>query len=314
MTRISMVPLIGSTTAANQAASSSANSPHSPRNKQDEKSPVDLDCHLSAAVMAKVDSVVSLYRELKSEWNRKPQNLQKCGQLLDKLKVALIKLSYLPTGASTPTEELLIARDVLEIAVEYSVATKDIPAFERYISQLKCYYYDYKSLLQESQNMYKLLGLNLLFLLSVNRVSDFHTELELLPAEVIQTNKFIRPILGLEQYIMEGRYNKIFQAKSSAPADSYNFFMDILIETVRDEIGACLEKSYERISLTEAAKRLNLRSVEEVKAFGKKKNWQLGQDNIYYFVTKSAKPKEPLPAVELAEQAIFYARELEMIV
>lgn len=61
--------------------------------------------------------------------------------------------------------------------------------------------------------MYKLLGLNLLFLLSVNRVSDFHTELELLPAEVIQTNKFIRPILGLEQYIMEGRYNKIFQAK-----------------------------------------------------------------------------------------------------
>lgn len=110
--------------------------------------------------------------------------------------------------------------------------------------------------------------------------------------------------------------------------------MDILIETVRDEIGACLEKSYERISLTEAAKRLNLKSVEEVKAFGKKvsfhglwrgmmaftgyvcfqKNWQLGKDNIYYFVTKSAKPKEPLPAVELAEQAIFYARELEMIV
>lgn len=61
--------------------------------------------------------------------------------------------------------------------------------------------------------MYKLLGINLLYLLSVNRVSEFHTELELLSADTIQNNKYIRPILALEQYIMEGRYNKIFQAK-----------------------------------------------------------------------------------------------------
>lgn len=63
--------------------------------------------------------------------------------------------------------------------------------------------------------MYKLLGLNLLYLLSVNRVSEFHTELELLSTEVIQRNQYIRPILALEQYIMEGRYNKIFQARVS---------------------------------------------------------------------------------------------------
>lgn len=61
--------------------------------------------------------------------------------------------------------------------------------------------------------MYKLLGLNLLYLLSLNRVSEFHTELELLQAEIIHSNQFIWPILALEQYIMEGCYNKIFQAK-----------------------------------------------------------------------------------------------------
>lgn len=61
------------------------------------------------------------------------------------LQVALTKLIYLPTGESTATKnELIIARDVLEIAVQFSVATKDIAAFERYISQLKCYYFDYK--------------------------------------------------------------------------------------------------------------------------------------------------------------------------
>lgn len=65
----------------------------------------------------------------------------------------------------------------------------------------------------ESANKYQLLGLNLLFLLSQNRVSEFHTELELLPQEIIQTNEFIRHPLALEQYLMEGSYSKIFRAK-----------------------------------------------------------------------------------------------------
>lgn len=90
--------------------------------------------------------------------------------------------------------------------------------------------------------------------------------------------------------------------------------MDILLSTVRDEIGACIEKAYEKISLQEAGKRLNLKTAEEVKAFGRKRNWHLGADNVYNFAEKAVKPREVVPSVELAEQAIFYARELEMIV
>lgn len=165
----------------------------------------------------------------------------------------------------------------------------------------------------ESANKYQLLGLNLLFLLSQNRVSEFHTELELLPQEIIQSNQFIRHPLALEQYLMEGSYNKIFLAKGNVPAATYNVFMDILLDTVRGEIAACLESSYDKISIKEALRRLNLQTDEEVKAFGAKKNWTLA-NGVYEFASKSAKPKEPLPSLELAEQAIFYARELEMIV
>lgn len=263
-----------------------------------------------------MDNVVALYKQLKSEWTKNPVNLKVCGPLLDKLKIALTELAYLPTSNSSPAsqQELVIARDVLEIGVEYSVATKNIPAFERYISQLKCYYYDYKNEIGESKNKYQLLGMNLLFLLSQNRVAEFHTELELLPADIIQENEYIRHPLALEQYLMEGRYNKIFQAKGNAPADSYAFFTDILLQTVRDEIGACLESSYERISLQEAAKRLNLKSKDEVAQFGEKKGWKQNADGSYHFISELAKPKEPIPSRELAEQAIFYARELEMIV
>lgn len=90
--------------------------------------------------------------------------------------------------------------------------------------------------------------------------------------------------------------------------------MDILLDTVRDEIGACIESSYDHISAKQAQKRLNFKNEKEVVSFGKKRNWNLGSNNIYVFSSKTDKPKEPLPSIELAEQAICYARELEMIV
>ncbi|KAH8263774.1 hypothetical protein KR038_001121 [Drosophila bunnanda] len=262
-------------------------------------------------------NVEALYKELTVEWAKRPLNTTRCGQLLDQLKVALVKMAFLPTDGSdaqNSKKQLLLARGVLEVAVEHSVLTKDLLAFERYMAQLKCYYYDYAKIIGESESKYKLLGLNLLYLLSGNRVSDFHTELELLSVDVIQHNQFIRPILALEQYIMEGRYNKIFQAKSTVPAEIYSYFMDLLVETVRDEIGACIEKSYEKISAKDAAKRLNLRVPDEIKAFGEKRQWKLETSGDYSFTDRSVKPKELLPSEELAEQVLSYARDLEMIV
>lgn len=110
-----------------------------------------------------VASVENLYKELKVEWVKKPLNLKKCGQILDQLKVRFektrnfaikknllqialtTKSCFLPTGCVSPNKaELILARDILEVGVEYSVHTKDIPAFERYMCQLKCYYYDYR--------------------------------------------------------------------------------------------------------------------------------------------------------------------------
>ena len=88
----------------------------------------------------------------------------------------------------------------------------------------------------------QLLGLNLLCLLAQNRVAEFHTELERLPANEIENNVYIRHPVSLEQNIMEGSYNKDLLAKGNVPAVSYNFFIDILMDTVRNEIASCLEK------------------------------------------------------------------------
>jgi len=42
------------------------------------------------------------------------------------------------------TPVLFSAGDILEIGAQWSIAVKDIPSFERYMAQLKCYYLDYR--------------------------------------------------------------------------------------------------------------------------------------------------------------------------
>nr|XP_038960236.1 26S proteasome non-ATPase regulatory subunit 8 isoform X1 [Rattus norvegicus] len=184
-----------------------------------------------------LQAAAGMYEQLKDEWNRKSPNLSKCGEELGRLKLVLLELNFLPTtGTKLTKQQLILARDILEIGAQWSILCKDIPSFERYMAQLKCYYFDYKEQLPESAYMHQLLGLNLLFLLSQNRVAEFHTELERLPAKDIQTNVYIKHPVSLEQYLMEGSYNKVFLAKGNIPAESYTFFIDILLDTI-SEVG-----------------------------------------------------------------------------
>lgn len=59
-------------------------------------------------------------------------------------------------------------------------------------------------------------------------------------------------------------------AKGNVPAQNYNFFMDILLDTIRGEIAVCLERAYEKISLKDAARMLYLPSQEAVLEFAAK--------------------------------------------
>ncbi len=81
-----------------------------------------------------------------------------------------------------------------------------------------------------SAQQYQILGLNLLRLLALNRIAEFHTELELIPLEK-HDNIYIKHPIQLEQYIMEGAYGKVFDAAKDLPAPSYAFFMEYLMQT-----------------------------------------------------------------------------------
>ena len=127
------------------------------------------------------DEAVKLYQELSQEFKGKSgqPNLEQCGNILSKLKILLTKLNFLPAEETSNAQkvkshpflnplksnfgqELTLARDVIELGALYSVATRDIPAFKKYMQQLKAYYFDYKDL-PKSYFRSQLLGLNLLW-------------------------------------------------------------------------------------------------------------------------------------------------------
>jgi len=260
---------------------------------------------------------IELYNHLTTEWNKKPQNFDKCLDLLSKLKIILTEMGFIPAhGTKIDAKELHLARDVLEIGAQCAVAVGDIPSFERYISQLKAFYFDFQNLIAESPYKYQLIGLNLLCLLARNRLAEFHTELELLSPKIIQTNIYIRHPVSLEQYLMEGSYNKVFLSKGNVPSPSYNFFIDILLRTIREEIASCMEAAYRRILFAEAGNMLCFKKQEELVEFAKERKWELAADKFFYFKQKSLIDSESqvIPASDLVMQMVDYAKELEIIV
>ena len=86
----------------------------------------------------------------------------------------------LPPCLDIDQKECILAREAYEYATFLSVEKKDIEEFERNISILKSYYDDFKNVLPESQKKNAIIGLYLLYLLSYNKISQYHTEIELL--------------------------------------------------------------------------------------------------------------------------------------
>ncbi|KAL3137779.1 hypothetical protein ABBQ38_005039 [Trebouxia sp. C0009 RCD-2024] len=242
-------------------------------------------------------------------------DLQGAKRLLSTLKIQLTQLPSLPPvlgNSPDAAKELTLARDTLELAVFLSVKMQDEAAFERNYQQLQMYVSDTRGLLSVSKQQNLITGLNLLRLLVQNRIAEFHTELELIPQQV-QQEAHIKHATELEQQLMEGAYNKVLSAKSNVPDQSYLYFMDKLISTVRDEIASCSERAYKQLSVPEAQKLMLFTSSREAAEFAEQRGWQV-KGNVVYFEQQEQTDMKDLPAVELMNHTLTYARELERIV
>ncbi|KAL0094679.1 cornichon protein-domain-containing protein [Phycomyces blakesleeanus] len=256
--------------------------------------------------------LATLRDQLKAEIGSPSTNLQKCNQLLAQSKIVMAELgAFTPTPGKPDASVLLVAREILETGVYYSVRVKDIASFERYIAQLNTYYHDLASVLPPSPQMYPLIGLNLLRLLSQNRLSEFHTSLEAIDPEQLQSSTFIKQAVDLEQFLMEGSYNKVWSTRSTVKGDEFMFFYDILINTIRNEIAGCSEKAYEFLPLQDAGTLLFLKNTEEILNFANQRGWKVNPvEQKIYFGTEDSNAVE-IPQEQIITQTLAYARELE---
>ncbi|KAL2551029.1 26S proteasome non-ATPase regulatory subunit 8-like protein A [Forsythia ovata] len=263
----------------------------------------------------KITELSQLFERFKAAFVRK--DFDTCAKFLSQLKVALTEFKSLPPlFEETPNaiQERTLARDIYEHAVFLSVKIEDQEALERDFFQLKPYYTDTHGL-QPSTQEQPILGLNLLRLLVQNRIAEFHTELELLPSSALE-NPCIKHAIELEQSFMEGAYNRVLSARQTVPHETYVYFMDLLAKTVRDEIAGCSEKAYDSLSINDARQMLLFSSDQDLVKYIEEEHpeWEIRNDFVFFQRAKESTPCKEIPSLQLINQTLSYARELERIV
>eukprot|EP00761_Pharyngomonas_kirbyi_P009889 gb/GECH01009907.1/.p1 GENE.gb/GECH01009907.1/~~gb/GECH01009907.1/.p1 ORF type:complete len:262 (+),score=68.39 gb/GECH01009907.1/:1-786(+) len=261
-----------------------------------------------------MSDIQDLASQFKSQCEQSSPNVEQCYKLLNELKRKFVTLKPLQPGATIETDEdkklFFLVREVLEYAACLNIKQKDLEAFERNFAMLKNFYFDYLGV-EKSSRHHMLLGLNLLQLLSQNRIADFHTELERIPVEE-HDQPHIKQAIQLELYLMEGSYTKLRNAHSSVSDSESKVLLEVLMETVREEIADCSEKAYKFLTLQQAAELLMFSSENDLKEYASSRGWGISNGLIHF--GKDQSKDDTLHTHEVILETLSYAKELERII
>lgn len=209
-------------------------------------------------------------------------DLTKCNALLSDLKRSIAEfsaryMSLVPPFTADLAERLVACRSVWEATAVVAVMGRDVVEFERSIKRLRTTFYkDYSTYLPKSSEESEISGLYLLYLLTTNRLGEFHTVIEQMPLHA-RSHECVRYTLDLEVCLMDGNYNKVVEA--TAPRAVFACFMKQLVDTARMKVAQCLEASYVSVSASHACKLLMLTptggkdsGIEELRKFANQMN------------------------------------------
>ncbi|KRX07168.1 hypothetical protein PPERSA_00078 [Pseudocohnilembus persalinus] len=242
-------------------------------------------------------------------------------QLIQQNKIATLSFDYLNQTEikNINSEELKAARLFNELNVLYSIGVKNYEEFERAITKLRVFYENFGQL-QPSQDQNQFIALYLLYLLSFNKMGQFHTYLELLPISDLQ-NKYIKFVLDLERSISVGNYKDVLNSKQNSTLPQFSLFLERIIHTVRYEIARSAEKSYKKLQVQDVVQIFNLSGPQEVEQFvlsqvePARDNgfiWVQDKDVIYFNPITQENTKIDFKAI--ISKSLHYADELEKII
>ena len=292
-------------------------------------------------------SVVQLGEEFKAlaDFNSHGYDPARAKAILPKLQMAIAVWNQ--KQAARPKEEtlrfLLFARDIMEHALLLSAHEYEGEAlFARRYAQLKPFYahaLDDAGLPRSDKEML-VEGLHLMFLLSQNKIGEFHTALEALPFDARSQCAFVRYPVELEQLLTEGAYSKVLRARESMPSPCYEPFVRTLTDAVRRDVASCMARAYKSLDV-DTAKRFLLFAPDDHAGFLNciaALKWTIGNDGRVQFPALSAEisrmpslgfgsgsmqtlsalsltsPNAEESCYRLIQESLAYAKELERIV
>lgn len=279
--------------------------------------------------------LLPLHEAVKQSFENPARDFAAFNTALSKFKLAA---ATLPAPADEADRRYVhdLSRDVLEMAAVAAAHVRDMDALGRHIAQLKDYYAASSLALARSERESLISGLELLRLLALNKLGDFHAELERIPFQKHLTDPFIAYPIQLEQCLMEGSNRKLCSLLSNQnglPSPIYAAFNELLLSSTRNEAALSIEAAYDTLSVNYAAELLMLGNVQEAIKFGASRGWTLlqPQGNAFVFCNGSAAqtrggrssaqqhqaPSGAQPALNAQTvilDTLHYAREMERIV
>ncbi|PAV83200.1 hypothetical protein WR25_16587 [Diploscapter pachys] len=252
-------------------------------------------------------SLQQLHTQLLSEW--KGQKVDSVIKILTQMATALHDKQAL--SAMDLNALNVILKDFHEISALSSIVKGDIEAFNNAVQQALTLY---EICPAHAENKYLMIGLYLMYLLSSNKLSDFHMVLERVPHKEHSANPYICTPVRLEHSLMEGAYNKVVLTEKNIPSPYYSIFINIMVSAVRRNIAESIEKSFKMLTVKDAQTMLLFDKEPALLDFAKQRQWRV-DGGCFMFEVEAAKPdKVKLDTTQIAEKAIFYAKQLEQII
>eukprot|EP00529_Nitzschia_sp_RCC80_P042482 CAMPEP_0113454344 /NCGR_PEP_ID=MMETSP0014_2-20120614/7815_1 /TAXON_ID=2857 /ORGANISM="Nitzschia sp." /LENGTH=250 /DNA_ID=CAMNT_0000345747 /DNA_START=72 /DNA_END=824 /DNA_ORIENTATION=+ /assembly_acc=CAM_ASM_000159 len=224
-------------------------------------------------------------------------------ETLTKLKILALDF---PQGSEA---HMMVTAEGLELGILLTVQDGDLDAFARNVAQVKPLY----AALKTTPRKTHVLGLNLMHLLVENRLSEFHAELELLSEEEA-SSAFVSFPINLERELMVGIYDEIMNVQ--VPDASYQFFVDNLMQTVRDSIADCVEVSYKTMKIIDAMTMMKFDTQQELLEYIEecRDDWIIEGETLCFQPPPSGSKASDIPSMKLISQNLSYATEMERIV
>ena len=218
-------------------------------------------------------------------------DVQRAVSLVSDLKTIVLELPFLTIQeGQLPSEYRIMFRAVLEYEAILNIKRRMLEDFVRTLSQLKSNYY-LSTDLPSSNKMPLLLSIYLVHLLSLNLVSEFNLQFQL-ANRLIGDNENLNYVISLNRALSENFFSRLFTLEINPPSELFAQFTSDLLNGARHNHANSIEKSYEKLTISDLAKVLHFTKEDDARTFIHKRKWEM--DGMYVLFGKKNEMRQKL--------------------